>query len=550
MPRRAHASILVLFIAGALAVAAWHWKEVLILAPSPTPGARTGAGAAADQEGVTVYASIPATVPEATLFAFDDVSIPFRQNLYVRLQRPRKHPANPVLKAGEKEQPDELHAEFYGSVIRHQGKFKMWYVAMDEGKRPRKGRPAYAESSDGIHWVKPNLGLVEYRGSRNNNLVLIEPFPMVGTHLIVLHEPEDPDPERRFKMTMEVKGTVGDRQINTSVPFYSSDGLRWRVALDTALQNGPVPTRDLVFPPESLEQSGLYKWQGMYYLTAHQVYPRVWLPDGQPTGRVMVVFRSSDFVHWSGTKALGFIRYGYRSTAVGEGEEAHMPASIWQRGNVLLGLYGMWHGAPRWEDLREDLGLLISNDGIHFREALPDFVFLPYGEDGTWDARGLLSGQAFENVGDQTYIWYGSWLISDYWASEDHRAIGLATLPRDRLGSLSTKFSPQTPQGDSALPAGFVTCALKTDRKAKLWINAEGLSPRGRLRVELLDELERPLPAYSGDHAAILERSGFRERLSWKGKGQIETPQRFRIKVSFEGPQREAIKFYALYVSG
>ena len=29
----------------------------------------------------------------------------------------------------------------------------------------------YAESDDGVHWVKPNLGLADFEGSRDNNLL-------------------------------------------------------------------------------------------------------------------------------------------------------------------------------------------------------------------------------------------------------------------------------------------------------------------------------------------------------------------------------------------
>src|SRR5579862_578285 len=59
--------------------------------------------------GVIVYgAGRPAVVDEATLFAFDDVSIPFRQNLFVQMHPGEKHPANPVLKRGGKGAPDEF----------------------------------------------------------------------------------------------------------------------------------------------------------------------------------------------------------------------------------------------------------------------------------------------------------------------------------------------------------------------------------------------------------------------------------------------------------
>ena len=32
-------------------------------------------------------------------------------------------------------------------------------------------RVAYAESSDGLHWIKPILGIRTFRNSKNNNLI-------------------------------------------------------------------------------------------------------------------------------------------------------------------------------------------------------------------------------------------------------------------------------------------------------------------------------------------------------------------------------------------
>ena len=54
----------------------------------------------------------------------------------------------------------------------------------------------YAESDDGVHWVKPELGLVDFKGGTKNNICLIEgePFALtrVNDFLSVRHEPEDP----------------------------------------------------------------------------------------------------------------------------------------------------------------------------------------------------------------------------------------------------------------------------------------------------------------------------------------------------------------------
>ena len=158
--------------------------------------------------------------------------------------------------------PDEYRAQYYGSVIRHDGRFKMWYVAADQeaidalDTRPFYGwRPAYAESRDGIRWEKPRLGLVDYRGNRNNNLVLIDPPTLMGLNVMVLYEPDDPDESRRFKM-MLVRTYIGDKAA-TSVPLYSTDGLRWRLAVPGKPVDYAFPSNDLPLPAEHFEQGGL-----------------------------------------------------------------------------------------------------------------------------------------------------------------------------------------------------------------------------------------------------------------------------------------------------
>ena len=39
----------------------------------------------------------------------------------------------------------------------------------------------YAESSDGVHWKRPELGLFEVHGSRNNNVILDSSFSPIPT---------------------------------------------------------------------------------------------------------------------------------------------------------------------------------------------------------------------------------------------------------------------------------------------------------------------------------------------------------------------------------
>ena len=60
----------------------------------------------------------------------------------------------------------------YGSVLHDGQRFRMWYQPIAHKTSP--GNPydvSYAESTDGVHWERPKLGVVSRGGSKKNNLV-------------------------------------------------------------------------------------------------------------------------------------------------------------------------------------------------------------------------------------------------------------------------------------------------------------------------------------------------------------------------------------------
>jgi hypothetical protein len=91
-------------------------------------GLASGLGLAQTQPGaapVVTYTGGPVAVTEASFFAFDDYSIPFRHNLYLTMHAAEKHPDNPVMAQGPAGAPDDYGAQFYGSIIREGGKLRM-----------------------------------------------------------------------------------------------------------------------------------------------------------------------------------------------------------------------------------------------------------------------------------------------------------------------------------------------------------------------------------------------------------------------------------------
>lgn len=173
----------------------------------------------------------------------------------------------------------------------------MWYLGMVEkeikaGQVPGWWRPmCYAESKDGIHWTKPELGLVEYNGSKANNICQIEAevysMTRINDFLSVLHEPEDPDPAKRYKCAYiahlpfdEVKGgrsKIGPNERRWGATIYttSTDGLSWKVVGDRPANAGG----------EHFEVSSLYRFGDFYYSTGQLLSPWAWRPDGSDIGR-------------------------------------------------------------------------------------------------------------------------------------------------------------------------------------------------------------------------------------------------------------------------
>src|SRR5262245_37965694 len=234
---------------------------------------------------------------EHVIFSCDDHAIPFKSNLKLTLVPAEKYENNPVVPRGPAGSVDAFRAQFYGSVIRVGGKFRMWYTAgSDNGivnSVDTSFRPAYAQSEDGIHWVKPQLGLTEFAGNKRNNLVEITPplnMRRLGSLVhFVMYEPEDKDPARRYKMLAYGRYYEStdkeqiERQKNTAttvLPFFSSDGLRWRLAI--LPPQGPwFVESEVPFPVKNnFELGGLYKFDGLYYAPGQEMWPDISLPDG------------------------------------------------------------------------------------------------------------------------------------------------------------------------------------------------------------------------------------------------------------------------------
>lgn len=460
---------------------------------------------------------------EVVLFGFDDEAFPFQCRLQTHLVP--GHPDSMAVPHGPPGSADEF-IRFYGTIIRVDGQYRMWYYGNSGpetsdngfGHGGHPGRALmYAVSDDAIHWTKPDLGLVAYQGSTHNNLVdLGEREPVVSD--AVLYDPEDPDPSRRFKIVYEA--LRGAARANPCVAF-SADGLRWK----------PYPHPIGAF----LEMAGIMKFHGLYYVTGQSTGPAF------PGGRSLMTLVSSDFEHWSPVGAMGMSR-----AAPDNHEEVHLGATVWNRGNVILGVYGQWHGTAEGDRrlVTMDLGFTISHDGLHYREPIPGFKFIAAREQRgspAFDLPALMQGQGMENVGDRTFFWYS------LWKGNGGTGVRLATWQRDRFGYLQTYAVPAASVPSDRYGAQAISRPFRISAGgARVFVNAGGLGKYTALKLQLMDASFRPIPGFTATVAA----GGLRVPVEWQNHQAIGPELgECHLQIAFEGVRPEDARLYAAYVS-
>ncbi len=140
----------------------------------------------------------------------------------------------------------------YQSIFKDGDKYRMYYRAKGDGN-PTVG---YAESTDGINWTRPTLGIVEIDGSTANNLV----FPLTedlmadgaingASGLMVL---KDDNPaalaSERYKAVGHTHTPrTGKNRVSGLSLFVSPDGLHWSLKQDAIITDGEFDAQNRIF---------------------------------------------------------------------------------------------------------------------------------------------------------------------------------------------------------------------------------------------------------------------------------------------------------------
>lgn len=187
------------------------------------------------------------------------------------------HPPTPREVAIVMDKPWEGSGCGYMTVFQDGDLYRMYYrgahvvYTLDGYHETHQEVTCYAESTDGVRWVKPELGLCDFGGSKKNNIV----WTGVGTHNFTPFKDANPKckPEEQYKALGSGEGGL--------YPFKSADGIHWSLVSDK-----PVITKG------AFDSQNLAFWDSVRgeYREYHRDFRE---------GRDIRTCTSQDFLHWT-----------------------------------------------------------------------------------------------------------------------------------------------------------------------------------------------------------------------------------------------------------
>ncbi len=411
-----------------------------------------------------------------------------------------------------------------------------WQLTVTQGRLtlPHELFTCYAESRDGIRWRKPELGLVEFQGSKKNNIVLatgkLGPVVIDAGHIAVFKDENPACPtDAKYKAMVLTPKPFG------LLPLASADGLRFRPMCDKpVITAGAFDSQNLAFWDPALGQYRAY-WR---IFTAGVTSGTTWQPAGL---RAIRTATSKDLLTWSEPVDLSYVdsppeqlytnvvKPYYRAPHILMG----FPTRYVERGwsPSMEALPELEHrrlrssAAPRYGMALTDGLLMTSRDGRRFQRF--GEAFLPPGPErpGTW------------NYGHQYIAWHpvetaaaleGAPRELSFYATESYWTGTSSELRRYTL-RIDGFVSVQAP-----LSGGELATKPLMFRGNKLLLNF-ATSAAGSIRIEIQDAAGKPLPGFALADCPAIFGDAIERPVSWRNAAALKplsgTPVRLRFEL-------------------
>jgi hypothetical protein len=406
----------------------------------------------------------------------------------------QKHSANPMIVADQiwEGKSAIIGPYVYGTILREGQTLRMWYQLLHEGNHI-----GYAESQDGIRWVKPRLPYVKYRGSVETNLVVSAFSPRKPSDGLC-HNPSviplspSPDPMRRYALYGFDPHAGGPRVA------YSPNGLAWHYP---ALAEIPP-----LFPSSDVLHFFYDPYQAAFFST--------WKTRNR-RGRAVGIAKSTDGVHWQ--KTLDGPIFGADDQDPDDTQIYGMPVFAYQ--GMYLGLPWIYRARYyRYGDYSVDKMLEAQQDSprtmepqlawswdlIQWTRPPHRSALIPRGDTGQWDAGMTVTARAPVEMDDQLYFYYGG-TDRPHDEKQLRSGIGLATLRLDGFCSMRSQPTEE----------GWLITRREPMLEPSVTINGRTFRG-GSITAEILDRRFQVIPGFSRTECIPFQGDATRHRLQWR----------------------------------
>ena len=417
-----------------------------------------------------------------------------------RFHQPRKH-RSPII------------AETGGYVCaqrdRQTGKFKLWYqtsyVDLFANGKVRKAyyAIAYAESDDGIKWSLPNLGLHEWKGSKDNNVVWKGPTGARASGQQILTVP---DKDRRGHRYIMVYRTGGNDPTNSGIRVIGSqDGIHWDRKSDTFLHLVHSDTNNgIVYD----ERANRY----VMFCRAKDRYRRG-KGDMIDTGASRRISRMSHDELWEAWPTQP------RTILNPDALDAV------DNFNAFYGMPAKYHAGIYWCSLwvfrfndHIYTELVTSRNGFDFERAPIRQPLIPFGREGSWDSYMIFASPDWVEVGDEWWIYYAGW-DGPHGTPIRNPGIGLA---RIRKGGFVSLRGPKN-------GGGVVTRQLIWPG-GDLYVNSDASD--GELNVRISGDKRNPVSGFDYSDRPAIATDSIAHKITW-GNRSLNDLKGQTIRIEF-----------------
>ena len=395
------------------------------------------------------------------------------------------------------------------------GKFKMWYLA-GAGSIHKQDKQTfytgYAESNDGVHWIKPELDLVK-------GTCLVDTANRDAATIWL--DRNEKDPAKRYKM-FNVERRPTDRRWQFILK-YSPDGINWS---EGVAQSGDLYDRSSVFYNPFRDVWCL----SMRYGTKVSSRSRSYLESKDPETAVSMAHRvrkgvpDKNVVFWFTPDDKEPRHPNFPEVNPGIYNFDCIPYE-----SIMLGQYAVWQGPENnvcgelGIQKRNEICLGYSRDGFHFSRPSHIPFMANDTTSGSWNWGNMQSiGGVPLIVGDSLYFYCSGRRLNDImWDS--YTSTGLAKLRRD--GFVSMKAGKEEGM--------LMTEPLIFDGKY-LFVNADVKGKKSQLSVEILDENGKPIEGFTKEDCLGLKKSdSTKSMIKWKNGQDLSSLANRPVRLKF-----------------